>query len=77
MVGGVKFRPAREMLVHHRGPFDYGYYLRQRYWFSRAYAGARSQHLPASRKIAVCGGARGAVSVAGALAACVLAAAAG
>ncbi len=51
-VGGVKFRPAREMLVHHRGPFDYGYYLRQRYWFSRAYAGARSQHLPASRKIA-------------------------
>ncbi len=51
MAGGVKFRAAPEMLVHHRGPFDYGYYLRQRYWFSRAYAGARSQHLPASRKL--------------------------
>jgi glycosyltransferase involved in cell wall biosynthesis len=51
MAGGVKFRAAPEMLVHHRGPFDYGYYLRQRYWFSRAYAGARSQHLPASRKM--------------------------
>jgi len=50
MAGGVKFRAAPEMLVHHSGPFDYGYYLRQRYWFSRAYAGARSKHLPASRK---------------------------
>jgi hypothetical protein len=38
------------MVVHHRGPFDYGYYLQQRYWFSRAFAGARQ--LPASRKIA-------------------------
>lgn len=52
MAGGVKFRAAGEMLVYHCGPFDYGYYLRQRYWFSRAYAGARAQHLPASRKIA-------------------------
>jgi glycosyltransferase involved in cell wall biosynthesis len=51
MADGVKFLPAPEMLVHHCGPFDYGYYLRQRYWFSRAYAGARSQHLPTSRKI--------------------------
>jgi glycosyltransferase involved in cell wall biosynthesis len=49
---GVKFRPAPKMVVYHRGPFDYGYYLQQRYWFSRAFAGARSHHLPASRKMA-------------------------
>jgi glycosyltransferase involved in cell wall biosynthesis len=47
---GVKFRSAPAMVVHHRGPFDYGYYLQQRYWFSRAFAGAR--RLPASRKLA-------------------------
>jgi glycosyltransferase involved in cell wall biosynthesis len=46
---GVKFRSAPAMVVHHRGPFDYGYYLQQRYWFSRAFAGARK--LPASRKL--------------------------
>ncbi len=47
---GVKFRSVPSMIVHHRGPFDYGYYLQQRYWFSRAFAGARQ--MPASRKIA-------------------------
>lgn len=30
-----------QMVVYHRGPFNYAYYLRQRYLFSRAYAGAR------------------------------------
>ena len=40
-----------EMAVYHRGPFDYGYYLGQRYLFSRAYAGARRNVMPASRKI--------------------------
>jgi glycosyltransferase involved in cell wall biosynthesis len=49
---GVKFRPAPAMVVYHRGPFNYGYYLQQRYWFSRAFAGARSRHLPVGRKIA-------------------------
>ena len=49
---GVKFRPAPAMVVYHRGPFHYGYYLQQRYWFSRAFAGARSRHLPAGRKMA-------------------------
>jgi len=51
---GVKFRAVPEMKVYHRGPFNYGYYLRQRYWFSRAFAGARSRHLPASRRFAYC-----------------------
>jgi glycosyltransferase involved in cell wall biosynthesis len=49
---GVKFRPVPAMVVYHRGPFNYGYYLQQRYWFSRAFAGARSRHLPASKKMA-------------------------
>jgi glycosyltransferase involved in cell wall biosynthesis len=48
MADGVKFHAVPAMLVHHRGPFNYRYYLQQRYWFSRAFAGARQ--LPASRK---------------------------
>jgi glycosyltransferase involved in cell wall biosynthesis len=47
---GVKFRPLPEMKVHHRGPFNYGYYLQQRYWFSRAFSGARQ--LPLSARLA-------------------------
>ena len=37
------------MIVFHTGPFHYGYYLRQRYLFSRAYAGAHRSVMPASR----------------------------
>jgi glycosyltransferase involved in cell wall biosynthesis len=47
---GVKFHAAAAMVVYHRGPFNYRYYLGQRYWFSRAFAGAR--RLPLSRKAA-------------------------
>ncbi len=47
---GIKFRSVPGMVVFHRGPFDYGYYLQQRYWFSRAFAGARK--MPMSRKLA-------------------------
>ena len=46
---GVKFRSAPHMVVYHRGPFDYGYYLRQRFWFSRAFSSARN--LPGPRKL--------------------------
>jgi glycosyltransferase involved in cell wall biosynthesis len=49
---GVKFLSVPEMVVHHRGPFAFGYYLRQRYWFSRAFAGARARTLPVARRIA-------------------------
>ncbi|HEY7339054.1 MAG TPA: glycosyltransferase [Bryobacteraceae bacterium] len=52
MQDGVKFRPAPDMKVHHRGPFNYGYYLGQRYWFSRAFAGRRSRDLSAVKKLA-------------------------
>jgi glycosyltransferase involved in cell wall biosynthesis len=49
---GVKFLSVPDMVVHHRGPFDFGYYLRQRYWFSRAFAGARAKTLLTSRRLA-------------------------
>ncbi len=38
---GAKFRSVPRMIVYHRGPFGFFYYLRQRYLFSRAFAGAR------------------------------------
>ncbi len=49
---GCKFLSAPQMVVYHRGPFPFGYYLRQRYWFSRAFAGARSKAMPGSRRLA-------------------------
>jgi glycosyltransferase involved in cell wall biosynthesis len=49
---GFKFLALPQMVVYHRGPFPFGYYLRQRYWFSRAFAGARANALPASRRLA-------------------------
>jgi glycosyltransferase involved in cell wall biosynthesis len=50
MADGVKFHAVPSMVVYHRGPFNYKYYLQQRYWFSRAFAGARN--LPLSRRVA-------------------------
>jgi GT2 family glycosyltransferase len=44
---GVKLMSIPEMVVRHRGPFPLPYYLRQRYWFSRAFAGARHVSAPA------------------------------
>ena len=41
---GVRFRSVPEMVVHHRGPFDFAYYLRQRFLFSRAFTGVRAQN---------------------------------
>ena len=38
------------MIVYHRGPFDYFYYVRQRYLFSRAFAGARRGTLSAAKR---------------------------
>jgi glycosyltransferase involved in cell wall biosynthesis len=43
---GVKFYAAAAMVVRHCGPFNYRYYLQQRYWFSRAFAGARRLTVP-------------------------------
>lgn len=48
---GIKFRSVPKMVVFHRGPFNFGYYLQQRYWFSRAFAGCRAQSMPAAKKL--------------------------
>lgn len=47
---GVQFLSVPEMVVRHTGPFNLGYYLQQRYWFSRAYAGARVKDSGAARR---------------------------
>ncbi len=49
---GAKFRSVPGMVVYHRGPFDYFYYLRQRYLFSRGFAGARRPTLSISQRAA-------------------------
>jgi hypothetical protein len=40
------------MVVRHCGPFPYGYYLRQRYLFSRAFAGVRAQNQGMAKRLA-------------------------
>jgi hypothetical protein len=37
------------MVVYHCGPFNFGYYLEQRFWFSRAFSSARG--LTAAKKL--------------------------
>jgi glycosyltransferase involved in cell wall biosynthesis len=48
---GARFCSVPGLIVYHRGPFDYGYYLRQRYLFSRAFAGARRTNLSAPKRV--------------------------
>ena len=40
---GIKLLSVPEMVVHHRGPFHFAYYLHQRFLFSRAFTGVRAQ----------------------------------
>jgi len=49
---GKKFRSVPSMVVYHRGPFDYFYYLRQRYLFSRAFSGARRTTISPAQRVA-------------------------
>jgi hypothetical protein len=49
---GMTMLSVPDMIVHHRGPFNFSYYLGQRFLFSRAYAGVRAQTQPASRRLA-------------------------
>jgi hypothetical protein len=48
---GMKFLSIPGMTVRHRGPFNFGYYLQQRYWFSRAFAGHRAKNLPPLHRV--------------------------
>jgi hypothetical protein len=54
---GMKFLSVPEMVVHHRGPLGFGYYLGQRYLFSRAFAGVRAQAQSPWRRVAYLAGA--------------------
>jgi glycosyltransferase involved in cell wall biosynthesis len=47
---GRRFLSVPDMLVYHRGPFPFAYYLRQRYLFSRAFAGVRARNQSALKR---------------------------
>ena len=40
---GAEFKFEKDMVVFHRRPFDFGYFLKQRFLFCRSYAGMRLQ----------------------------------
>ena len=44
LASGHKMLSVPGMVVYHRGPFPYRYYLGQRFLFSRAYTGVRAQN---------------------------------
>jgi glycosyltransferase involved in cell wall biosynthesis len=44
-------RSVPEMGVYHTGPFDYGYYLRQRYLLSRVWGGTQRQKLSFPKRL--------------------------
>jgi hypothetical protein len=44
------FRAVNAMGVHHTGPFDYRYYLRQRYLLSRVWGGTQRDREPLTRR---------------------------
>jgi glycosyltransferase involved in cell wall biosynthesis len=48
---GKRFLSVPEMVVYHRGPFDFLYYLHQRFLFSRAFAGVRARHQSLARRL--------------------------
>lgn len=48
---GERFLSVPEMIVYHRGPFDFLYYLHQRFLFSRAFAGVRARKQSAARRV--------------------------
>jgi len=47
---GRKLVSVPDMIVHHRGPFPFAYYLHQRYLFSRAFAGVRARNQSALKR---------------------------
>lgn len=48
---GARFRAVGQMGVHHTGPFDFGYYLHQRYLLSRTWGGTRRADTPLARRL--------------------------
>ncbi len=48
---GERFLAEPELVVYHTGPFGFGYYLWQRYLFSRAFAGVRRTNVSAAFRL--------------------------
>ncbi len=46
-----QMRSVPDLGVHHTGPFDYGYYLRQRYLLSRVWGGTQRDRVGAARRL--------------------------
>jgi len=49
---GASMRAVPAMGLAHTGPFDYGYYLRQRYLLSRVWGGTQRHRVPVTTRIA-------------------------
>jgi glycosyl transferase family 2 len=47
-----RFRAVNAMGVYHTGPFDYGYYLRQRYLLSRVWGGTNRARVSSATRLA-------------------------
>lgn len=48
---GASMRSVPEMGLAHTGPFDYGYYLRQRYLLSRVWGGTQRHRVPLTTRL--------------------------
>ncbi|MBI3950388.1 MAG: glycosyltransferase [Acidobacteria bacterium] len=48
---GHSFRSVPQMGVYHTGPFDYSYYLGQRYLLSRAWGGAQREKVKLAKRL--------------------------
>lgn len=51
LVGDGKFRGVNALGAHHTGPFEYRYYLRQRYLLSRAWGGTQKDLVPFPKRV--------------------------
>jgi len=52
IAAGERFLSEPDLVVYHTGPFGFSYYLRQRFLFSRAFAGVRREHVSAGFRLA-------------------------
>jgi len=52
LASGERFLNEPDLVVYHTGPFGFIYYLRQRFLFSRAFAGTRKAHVSAKFRVA-------------------------
>jgi len=51
LIADGRFRAVPDMGARHTGPFDYGYYLRQRYLLSRVWGATQRARVPLSKRL--------------------------